>query len=137
AGETWHFTDATHTAPAGQHHNTPGATGTPPVGGNVSASDVANYFGSSPAIRIVNSGTGDDANRAPGVFVASGGGLTFTYDVTNSGNVPLANLTINDDNAACTAFSPSAVVVPGFNTRYPYQNLFLAAGETWHFTDAT
>jgi len=59
AGETWHFTDSTHTALAGQHQNTAVATGTPPVGGNVSASDVANYFGSSPAIRIVKSVNGD------------------------------------------------------------------------------
>src|SRR5439155_1372394 len=111
-----------HSGRPGHQQKTAVATGRPPVGGNVSASDVANYFVSSRAIPIVKSVNGDDANSAPGVFVASGGGLTFTYDVTNSGNVALANLAVNVDDAGGTAFTPAAVVVNGFNSGDANQN---------------
>src|SRR5262249_41497081 len=68
-----------------------------PPGTKVSDCDPANYFGDDPAIKIVKYVNGNDANSAPGVAVMVGSTLTFTYVVTNTGNVPLSNVSVTDD----------------------------------------
>src|SRR4029077_7411154 len=57
----------------------------------------ANYFGDAPAINIVKFVNGQDADSPTGPHVAAGSTVTFTYVVTNTGNVPLANVVVTDD----------------------------------------
>ena len=92
--ETWTYI-TTATALAGQQTNVGTViaqntvTGTP-----VTASNPANYFGDAPAINIVKFVNGQDANTPTGPHVPVGSTVTFTYVVTNTGNVPLANVVV-------------------------------------------
>ena len=95
--ETWTYT-TTATALAGQQTNTGTVTGQDPnTGTTVSDSNPANYFGDAPAIKIVKFVNGQDADTPTGPHVAAGSTVTFTYVVTNTGNVPLANVVVSDD----------------------------------------
>jgi uncharacterized repeat protein (TIGR01451 family) len=58
----------------------------------VTDANPANYFADAPAIHIVKSVNGQDADSPTGPHVAVGSTLTFTYVVTDTGNVPLANV---------------------------------------------
>ena len=91
-GETWIY-EATGTATAGQYMN----TGTVDAETTVSAtavndSDNSHYFG-------VNSGVNIDkvTNGADGQNIAVGDPITWTYTVTNSGNVALDTVSVSDD----------------------------------------
>ena len=122
------FTAATPTATACSTRPRPGPTRRPPPPlagqqtnvGTVTAQDAnsppgttvtdtnpANYFGDAPAINIVKFVNGVDADTPPGPHVAVGSTVTFTYVVTNTGNVPLANVVVTDDKLGTIA-SPSA-----------------------------
>ena len=88
----------TATALAGQQTNMGAATG---QGVNtaqtVSDDNPANYFGDAPAIQIVKFVNGQDADTANRPAGRGRLDLTFTYVVTNTGNVPLANVAVTDD----------------------------------------
>jgi hypothetical protein len=88
---------ASSIAVAGQYTNIGTATGTPPTGPNVTASNPDNYFGSAPAISIIKKTNGTDNNSAPGPTIPVGSTVTWTYIVTNTGNVPLTNVAVTDD----------------------------------------
>jgi hypothetical protein len=60
-------------------------------------SDPANYFGGDPSMTIVKSVNGEDANTAPGAFIAVGDDAVFTYDITNTGNLTIDNISLIDD----------------------------------------
>src|SRR5262245_18803623 len=92
--ETWTYTK-TVTAQPGQQTNIGTATGQA-VGQTVSDNDPANYFGDNPGINIVKFVNGQDTDQDC-LHVAAGTTVTFTYVVTNTGNVPLANVSVNDD----------------------------------------
>jgi uncharacterized repeat protein (TIGR01451 family) len=110
------------------HTNTVTATG---WANGISATDVASatvVVGASivpPLIHVV---------KVPSVFTlpAPGGAVTYSYDVTNPGTVPLSNVSITDNK--CTG-------LPGrFNPAHPgdvNQNGLLDPGETFHFTCKT
>ena len=87
----------TGTAVAGQYTNVGTVTGTSPTGSTVSATNPDNYFGSNPAITIVKKTNGTNNDTAPGIYVAVGSTVTWTYTVTNTGNVALSNVTVTDD----------------------------------------
>ncbi|HET7063068.1 MAG TPA: hypothetical protein VFI49_02255, partial [Rudaea sp.] len=89
--ETWIYT-TTATALAGQQTNVGTATGqdSSPPNATASGNNPANYFGDAPAINIVKFVNGQDADSATGPHVVVGSTVTFTYVVTNTGNVPLA-----------------------------------------------
>ncbi len=59
------------------------------------------FFGicplSTPSISVVKSVNGDDANVAPGVYIEPGSDVVFTYVVTNTGNVTLTGISLDDD----------------------------------------
>ncbi len=94
------------TAKEGQYKNTGSVTGKPvdPDGKEIpnldkpTASDVAHYFGSKPGINVVKTVQTNDANTAPGVWVSPGGDVVWDYTVTNTGNVPLSDVKVVDDN---------------------------------------
>ena len=96
--ETWTYT-TTATALAGQHTNVGTVTGQDPNHRHHRSptTNPANYFGDAPAINIVKFANGQDADTPTGPHVAVGSTVTFTYVVTNTGNVPLANVVVSDD----------------------------------------
>jgi hypothetical protein len=97
--ETWTYTQ-TATALAGQQTNTGTVTANDannPPGTIVTDDNPGNYFGDAPAINIVKFVNGQDADTPTGPSVPVGSTVTFTYVVTNTGNVPLANVVVSDD----------------------------------------
>lgn len=103
---------ATGTATAGQYANTGTAAASAPAtvnpdgsttpGVRLSASDPSHYFGALPAITVVKKIDDDDANTAPGLAVATPGTLRVTFEVTNSGNVPLDPVVVTDSDLAAS-----------------------------------
>ncbi|EHP85170.1 conserved repeat domain protein, partial [Geobacter metallireducens RCH3] len=57
-----------------------------------------------PSIKIIKYTNGDDADLPTGPMIPVGGLVTWTYVVTNTGNVDLANVVVTDDKlgAICT-----------------------------------
>ncbi|HYB93487.1 MAG TPA: SdrD B-like domain-containing protein, partial [Vicinamibacterales bacterium] len=100
----------TGTALEGQYVNMGTVTGKPPVGPEVTDEDPDHYYGQTPGISIVKKTNGTDNNAAPGVYVAVGSTVTWTYDITNTGNVTLTNVNVVDDKvgAICTIASLAA-----------------------------
>jgi hypothetical protein len=89
---------ASGTATAGQYANLGTATGTPPEGGGTppTDSDPSHYFGGSPALSLVKTAT-------PKTYAAVGDTISYSYLVTNTGNVTLAGpVTVSDDKATVT-----------------------------------
>ena len=92
-------------AVAGQYANIGTVTSTATDGdgnrvtptGSVTASDPSHYFGSDPSISIVKKINGDDAATAPGVALTPAGTMAVTFEVSNTGNVPLTAITVVDD----------------------------------------
>ncbi len=103
--ETWTY-QATRTVTAGQYTNSATVTGNPvdadgtdiPDMADATDSDPSNHFGATTGVNIVKSTNGQDANSAPGPSLGVGSTATFTYVVTNTGNVPLATVAVRDDN---------------------------------------
>lgn len=50
-----------------------------------------------PALSIEKSTNGEDADAAPGPIVTVGESVSWTYEVTNTGNVALTNILVTDD----------------------------------------
>jgi hypothetical protein len=105
--------------------NTGTATATDVLNQPVSASDLSHYFGYTPTgIRIEKSTNGEDADNAPGPLVAVGSPVTWTYVVTNTGNTPLSNVTVTDDQGVTIAGPAGDANNDGK----------LDPGETWTYT---
>ena len=79
-------------AAAGDYKNTGTATSILPGGGEVSDSDDSSYFGILSAIDIVKTTNGSD-----GPYIVAGEPVTWTYTVTNTGNVDLKYVSISDN----------------------------------------
>jgi uncharacterized repeat protein (TIGR01451 family) len=125
-GETWVFT-ASGTAIAGQYNNTGTAVGTDATGTvttPVTASEGDSYFGVQPGIQIVKLTNGTDNNSAPGAQVVVGSTVTWTFNVTNTGNVALNNVTVADSDLSV------ALTYSGGDNG----NDLLDVGEMWVYT---
>lgn len=122
--EVWLFR-ATRNATAGIYRNDATATGVDPLGMQVSDSDPSHHFGAVPAIDIEKATNGQDADTGTGPMVAAGSSITWTYVVTNTGNVDLTAVRIVDDNGTPGDTSDDVVVA---------ENIDLAIGETRSFT---
>jgi hypothetical protein len=83
-------------------------------------------------IHIVKSSNGTDNDGAPGPTVEVGSTVTFTYVVTNTGNVPLTNVAVVDDNG--TAADTADDFNPTFTGGDTNGNGFLDSNETWTYT---
>jgi plastocyanin len=105
---------ASGSASAGQYSNTATVTATPPGGlAPFGASDTSHYFGVITGVELIKSTNGQDANTAPGPFIKIGDPVTWTYQVTNTGNVELNNVSVTDDKGVAitcddTTLAPQA-----------------------------
>ncbi|MBP2031003.1 hypothetical protein J2755_001951 [Methanohalophilus levihalophilus] len=68
----------------------------------VSDEDPSNYYGETdpdadPSVNITKLTVGIDADNAPGPSIPVGTTVTWEYNVTNTGNVPLFNVNVTDD----------------------------------------
>ncbi|MCC6457746.1 MAG: VWA domain-containing protein [Caldilineaceae bacterium] len=116
--ETWVYL-ATGTWGADLQTNTATATGSY-KGAPATDSDDANYFGAAPSINVVkqvsidNGSSWDDANTAPGPFLAEGTSPQFKFVVTNDGNVDLTNISLTDsDFGLASCVIPATLAVDG------------------------
>ncbi|MBZ9868681.1 hypothetical protein LB515_25185, partial [Mesorhizobium sp. CA15] len=135
-GESWIFT-ASGTSQAGAYENTGTATSSyqDDAGHSVpvTAHDDSSYFGADPHITLDKKTNGVDH----GLNIFQGQAVTWTYDVTNDGNVALTNVVVKDDNGTplnpSDDFNASAITSGGFNTGDTNGNGLLDVGETWHY----
>ncbi|RTZ94981.1 MAG: hypothetical protein DSY90_14575, partial [Deltaproteobacteria bacterium] len=99
---------ATGVAEAGQYTNTGSVTATPAGGGsNVTDADVSHYLGSATnnpfaSVDVEKSTNGEDADLGRGPDVEIGQPVTWSYVVTNTGQVDLINVTVTDDRVNAT-----------------------------------
>ena len=103
---------ASSTAVAGQHRNVGTATGLPPSGSAVTATDPANYLGLLPGIRLEKLVNGFEADTAPGPEFLVGTQLLWTYIVTNTGDVTLTNVAVTDSDGFPVE-CPKTTLAPG------------------------
>ena len=102
----------TGTAGVGQYENNATATGNSPTGAGVGDSDPSHYFAEAPAIDIEKNTNGEDADDPTGPIVPTDSNVTWTYTVTNIGNVTLSNIIVSD-NVEGTISCPKDTLVPG------------------------
>ena len=90
----------------------------------VTDTDPSHYFGADPQIHIEKATNGQDADDPPGPPIVVGGDVTWTYVVTNPGNVPITDVAVTDDHAG---------VNPTFQGGDANGNNRLDPGETWTY----
>ena len=112
---------ATGTAAIGQYDNVGSVTATAASGGTVSDSNPSHYFGATTAVVLEKLVDGVDADTAPGPEIPEGAPVTWTYNVTNTGNVAIKSPTIVDDQG----------VTPTFVGGDTNANTDIDPGETW------
>ncbi|MEZ4732231.1 MAG: SdrD B-like domain-containing protein [Caldilineaceae bacterium] len=89
-----------------------------------------------PTIAVIKYTNGDDADTAPGVTIDVGEMVTWTYAISNTGNVTLTNVTLSDDiegSVTCpqTALPPHTgmtCVLTGTAIVGPYANIAIVTG---------
>jgi uncharacterized repeat protein (TIGR01451 family) len=69
------------------------------------------FFGADPKISIVKSVNGQDANAAPGSTITTGAAVTWTYQVTNEGNVPLTAIVVTDDQGVTVTLPKTTLAI--------------------------
>jgi uncharacterized repeat protein (TIGR01451 family) len=90
---TAHYVTTQTDVNAGEVTNTATVVGTPPSGPNVTDTDQAVVIaGHDPAIQITKT-------ASPDSFGAAGTSITYSYHVTNTGNVTLNNVRVTDPHA--------------------------------------
>ncbi len=99
-------------AAAGQYMNVGTATGTPPTGPDVTATDPAHYLGVTPRIGLEKLVNGEDADTVPGPIVPLGSTVVFTYVVTNLGDIALSAVAVSD-NVLGPITCPKTTLTPG------------------------
>ncbi len=116
---------ATATVRPGDYVNEGTVRGTPTIHGErlavVTDSDLSHHRGSiDPAVRLEKTTNGVDADDAPGPEIESGTTATFTYTVTNTGNVPLVQIVVTDDQIGFVCQLPSLVVGASASCEEPH-----------------
>lgn len=120
--ETWQYeAGSTASAQEGQYSNEADVSGRPVTPDGVpienpdstlmerpTDADPSNYFGAATSIDVEKATNDTDADDAPGPFVAPGSTVTWTYVVTNTGNVDLADVAVTDDRLDDTDISCDA-----------------------------
>ncbi|MBU2694468.1 SdrD B-like domain-containing protein [Pimelobacter sp. 30-1] len=97
AGATVECT-ASGTAIKGQYENTASATATD-LGGEPVTSNRATswYFGVTAGLELVKLVNDTHQVKAPGLKVTTGSKVSWTYEVTNTGNYPVGDVSVADD----------------------------------------
>ena len=91
-------------ATAGQYANIGSVEGRSIVSGNTATDeDPSHYFGVVGQIQIEKSTNGEDADVAPGPFIAPGNAVNWTYVVTNTGNSDLTEIAVSDDKGVAVS----------------------------------
>ncbi|MCL4202703.1 MAG: VCBS repeat-containing protein [Pirellulaceae bacterium] len=130
-GEIWEFT-ASGPAVAGQYENLGTATGNGTVSGTpVDDDDEDHYFGYDPGIDIEKATNGFDADDPTGPYILVGDTVTWTYVVTNTGNVALSPVVVVDDNG--TPLDDSDDFFPTYVSGDDNNNGALDLDEIWIF----
>ncbi len=116
-GETFSYFYGPVTTLIGQHTNTATASGRCISGTYYNATDDANYFGAIPSIQLVKSISVDnstwfDVTAPPGITVAEGTDVYFKFEITNTGNVDLTNITLTDDTYTLTGLVLPSTLSP-------------------------
>ena len=86
---------------------------------------------SAPAIAIIKYTNGQDADEAPGPVVQVGSAVTWTYEVTNKGNVPLSAVKVTDDSG--TPDEPADDFSAAYVGGDANGNGVLDQGEVWKY----
>lgn len=105
---------AGQSAQAGQYSNLATVTGN--AGGtSVSDSDPSHYFGETASVDVEKSTNGQDADTPTGPAVAVGDPVAWTYTITNTGNTPILDWTLTDDQLPVNAIACPLidVIAPG------------------------
>lgn len=68
-----------------------------------------------PDVRIEKSTEGRDADEPPGPMVDAGVPVSWTYEVTNVGNVPLSDIRVTDDNGTPADPADDVLVCSGLS----------------------
>ena len=84
-------------ADRGHHANIGSVTGTAADGETLTDTDPAHYFGAVSRIRIKKFTNGRDAQRPTGPLIRPGDPVTWTYRVSNPGNVLIKTVRVTDD----------------------------------------
>ncbi|MCP5027677.1 MAG: DUF11 domain-containing protein, partial [Actinomycetia bacterium] len=101
---------------SGRIDNTATASGTDPGGTTVTASDQETVFPpQNPSIVLVKSLTGNADEDGSG-DISVNDTLTYTFDVTNDGDVTLTDLVVNDPLTGGAVTCPAASLAPGDST---------------------
>ncbi len=130
---------ASGTAVEGQFKNVGTATATPPCGAQLSAQDASHYFGGGSAgIGLRKLTNGVDVNDPPGPTIPLGSPVTWSYVVTNTGQVALSGVGVTD-NRGVSVICPQTTLNPGQSMTCTgtgtaqacqYDNLGIATGQT-------
>jgi len=119
--EVWTYTK-TGTAQAGNYSNTGSVTGSY-NGTPVNSSDPSSYFGASPSMAI-NKVTKSGSVQGDGLLIPQGSAVSWIYTVTNTGNVPLSNVQVTDNQG----------VVPVYQSGDTNQDNKLDLTESWVYS---
>lgn len=70
-------------------------------------------FVANPNVSIQSLVNGVDADTSPGPYIAEGSTITWSYIVTNAGNVPLSGITVTTTNGVTVDCGSGSNVIPG------------------------
>jgi YVTN family beta-propeller protein len=110
-GEVWSYNFSTIASAGSQQHRarviaTPVDSNGQPLAtaGAATADDLTNYQGVGASLVVENAINGNDADLPPGLDVNLGAAINYTYQVTNTGGLPLAGVSVSDDRGTASAF---------------------------------
>ncbi len=111
----------------------------------ISDTDNANYNGtpeSIPSINVVKQISGDnatwvDADLPPGISVVIGANVYYRFNVTNTGNVALSNITLTDNTYDLSSAVVPPTLAPGASFVYYFGPISALSGQHTNIATAT